>query len=131
MKYLQGLIFILIASNLILSAFLVYSDYNGSTFCVTGKSCESVQNSEYGTLFGIKLSWLGLVAFIILLTLAILSYKQKIPYKYYLTISSIGAAFSIYFLLVQFFILKQICSTCLVIDSATIIIFILSIFNRN
>jgi uncharacterized membrane protein len=34
-------------------------------------------------------------------------------------------------LLVQFFILKQICSTCLIIDSTTLIIFILSIFNKN
>lgn len=131
MRYIQGLIGILIIANLILSASLVYYDYKGSAFCISGKSCEEVQNSPYGTLLGIKLSWLGVIAFTTLFALFYLSQTNKVQYNLYLCVSLIGAILSVYFLYLQFIVLNKICSTCLVVDGATIIIFILSLFNKK
>ena len=131
MRYIQGLIGILIIANLILSASLVYYDYKGSAFCITGKSCEEVQNSQYGTLLGIKLSWLGIIAFTTLLILFYLSQTNKIQYNLYLGVSLVGAFLSAYFLYLQFIVLNKVCSTCFVVDTITIIIFILSLFNKK
>lgn len=135
MKYLTGLIFILIAAEIILTASLVYSDLTQTTFCIIGKDCSIVQSSEYNSILGIKLSTFGLISFIFLFLLYTLAYMKKHYYKPFLVAASFGAILSLYFIYLQIFILKQICANCFIIDVTMIIIYIISFFvfyvNKN
>ena len=126
MKYLPGLIFILIIANIVLSIFAVYQEYNGFSFCITGKGCEKVQNSEYSSILGIKLGWLGTLAFTALLIIYYLTYNKKLTQKLYISAISLGAILAIYFIYLQLFVIKAICSTCITLDFITIIISIAS-----
>ena len=63
MKYHKGLLFILIAVEVILSANIAYVNYQGLTSCIIGSDCNIVQKSSYATIFGINVSLIGFIAF--------------------------------------------------------------------
>lgn len=132
MTYLKKLVLLLIITEIFLSAFIIYEDYSGTYKCITG-DCKEVQNSEYGQIFGIKVSVIGLTSFVALLGLWLLSHKNTKMQKLFLTATAIGALGAIYFISVQLFILKKICSNCIAIDITIIIIAILSLyeFSKN
>jgi len=132
MEYRKGLIFILLAVNIFLSFYLLYAELASvEGICLTGFNCKTVQESPYSAIFGIKLSVLGIIFFSVLLIISILDYKDKIKKIILPIVSLIGAVFASYFLFLQFFIIKAICSTCLVIDSFAILISILAVFNYS
>ena len=91
--------------------------------CGENGSCTIVQTSKYETTFGIKTAHIGLIAFPILALIAIFELKKKRKYQRKLLNLGIvvGSAFALYFLYLQFFILKAICKYCLVADIATLI----------
>jgi uncharacterized membrane protein len=129
----KGVLLILIVFLSVFSGYLAMKESSGSTVCLTGNDysdCESVQSSKYGKILGIKVSTLGPVAYLLLLVAYLLSYSN---YKYrenyreiYQIMVSIGVLFAFYFLYIQFFVLYQICSTCLVLDLGTILVGVLS-----
>lgn len=121
--YLAALILI----NVILSGYVMHGNLSGTEFCVAGGDCHSVQNSEYGTFLGMKVSVFGTISLTILFALYILSIKTRKFKKLYLTAAILGGLGAIYFIYIQKFVLKQFCSSCLVIDSIMIIIAIMSI----
>jgi len=102
-----------------------------SPFCLTGESCDIVKNSAYSSLFGVKLTWWGLLFSVVLLGCYVLDLKGHIPREYLTFISGLGAAFSSYFLYVQVVILKRICSNCAIVDSIIILIFVLILMHRE
>lgn len=126
MKHLKELLYVLIILNILISVSLVYSGFTGDTICLTGKSCENVQGSIYGNILGIKLSWIGLAAFLILFASFYFSSKNKRNLNIYLSIASLGALCSIVLISIQLFVLHELCSTCMIVDIITIIIFIFS-----
>src|SRR3989344_2853103 len=119
------------------SGYLVYQEvFPGKGFCIvnpqTGISnCSIVQASQYSTLLGIRLTYLGFAASIILLVLYLISkskHKQKnSSYKSYLLLVMIGLILAVYFISIQAFILKIFCPNCMVFDSTMILTAILSI----
>lgn len=81
--------------------------------------CYIVNTSPYETTFGIKNSNIGIAAFVMLIvfTLEWIFYKKSKSNKFIITLGIIiGALFSIYFLYIQFFVLKLMCKYCMVID---------------
>lgn len=130
----RQVIFTLLIFTIVFNGYLAFASTSGSVICLTGEGdhsgCSSVQNSKYGEIFGIKVIWFGLIAFIVLLVLYFLAFGKrkydKSTHYLYMTFTSIGAIFAIYFIYVQKFILDTFCSSCLVIDSAMIIIYALS-----
>lgn len=125
----------LIVVNLLLGIYLSYSYSVGSPegLCLVkagnALSCADVQNSTYGTYFGFKLAHWGLAAFTILLMLFLylkFSKNKKTARILFLASTSIGALIALYFISIQLFVLKAICSTCMTIDTSTIIIFVLT-----
>ncbi len=115
------IIFLLIILELCLSVYLIYESQTLGNLCVAGQGCDLVQSSSYAYLFGIKLMYIAIFAFLFLMTLFIFSEPL------FVLASIIGAAFAFYFISLQLFVLKQICSTCVVIDSTMILIAILGI----
>lgn len=122
MKYWKGLILILILAEICVSIFSVYESYTGFTACFSGFNCKTVQSSAYASIGGIKLSWIGLIAFSVLLITFILAYKRNISYKLFWLGTIIGCIGAIYLISIQTFVLKTFCSSCLAIDALMIII---------
>ncbi|MEK6938080.1 MAG: vitamin K epoxide reductase family protein [Nanoarchaeota archaeon] len=125
--FLNWLILVLIILEIVLSASLVYQSWQGSNLCIVGNpaSCNDVQSSSYNDIFGIKITYLAFFAFIALLVL----YFSK--ENWFLFCAGIGTLGALYFLFIQFFVLKTVCSTCLLVDGVMMIIFILSLVNRR
>ncbi len=118
------LIILLIVLEITMSIYLIVesSKPKVTNVCTLGGSCNSVQTSPYGKIFGIKLPYLSLVAFIILLALFFISKKL------FLAGAIAGGLFSLYLIIVQLLILKQICPNCMIVDTTMIIIAVLSFF---
>ena len=136
LKKLDYVILALIVAEIVIAGVIVYSEILHSTVCFFGEDqsgstgCANVQNSLYSEILGIKVNLIGLIGSLVLFTSFILAHLKKIEYNYFLIIAGIGALFGIYFLSVQIFILKTICSSCLTVDSLAIIIFLLALARR-
>lgn len=122
----------LIIANVFISGYLIYSDLVGKTgICLTGQACKIVQTSQFSSILGINLSYIGFSSFIFLLIVYLLSFKNKTNYTIFLIFSIIGGLFALYLLTLQFLVIKAICSTCLAIDIFTLTIAILSILAKK
>lgn len=126
-----------------LSVFTIYlavQDSAGSTVCLTGSesdasNCQTVQNSEYGSILGVKVSYIGAVGVTLLAILFFLS-RSKLKYsenfyEIYLLGTVIGAVGAIYFISIQLFVLKSICSSCVVVDSSILVVAALTWLERK
>jgi uncharacterized membrane protein len=131
--------FILLLLIIVLSGIMSFNTLYGSEFCLVNdgdkESCSNVQSSEFGEILGIKVAYLGLLASIVLSTLFYFSntpnrYKKDLK-EIFLLATFLGALLAVYFISVQIFILKQICSTCMVIDTSIILIFLMTYISRR
>src|SRR3989339_475422 len=114
-KSLKLVILLLIIVEILFSGWLVYKNLTTADVCIIGDSCNGVQNSDFGEIFGIKLSYLGLFAFIALLIVFFL--KKRL----FLVATSIGTAVAVYLMVVQLFVLKKVCVNCIIIDGIMIL----------
>jgi len=127
-KYTKALgivIFFLIIFEIMMCVILIYKDLNGTGICLVGNNCNQVQETKYGSIMGIKLGYIALIAFVALI--AIYPLKKS---RYFLTAVGLGFLFAIFLILVQIFILNQICTSCMIIDFVMILIFILAFVGR-
>lgn len=122
MRYLKNLIAILIIIALGFSAYIYYTDQVGSKICLITSGCSLARNSAYAEIFGIKLSLFGLLTLSALLLIHFQAFRKKLPYKIFLATTYIGALFSLYFLYLQFIVIKAVCSYCIVVDLTILII---------
>ena len=129
MKYHKGLLFILIAVEVILSANIAYVNYQGLTSCIIGSDCNIVQKSSYATIFGINVSLIGFIAFSLYFLIYLLTHHDKIHKNFFLTSSIIGSIFALYFIFLQLIIIKQICTICMIIDVLMILILSIAIYD--
>jgi len=128
MKYTKTLgiiILLLILVEIGMAIFLVYGDMNNTGICLKGETCNQLQEGKYGSIFGIKLGYLALVAFIALI--ALFPLKKS---RYFLAAASLGFLFAVFLIFVQLFVLHQICIVCMIIDPIMILIFILAFTGR-
>jgi len=122
-----GWISILLFVNIILSAYLIYSESKTQGFCIIGSTCETVQNSEYAYLLGIPVVWIGLISFTILLILFYLKENHNVLSWIYNIGIIIAGIYAFYFIAIQAFVIKKLCSTCMIVDTLTIIASFISI----
>lgn len=121
----------------LIALLVIFSGINfylsNSSACIVGSTtaCADVQNSEYGKILGIKVSLIGLIAFIFLLFVYIGSmkegkYKDNF-YEIYLIAVIIGFAASLYFISLQLFVLKATCINCMIIDGTMLLVALLTL----
>jgi len=120
-RILNIAIICLIILEIILSGLLAHHNLQGRNLCIVGESCDFVQNSSYGQIFGIKLPYIAIFAFAGLL---IIFYAKP---KLFFAAASIGLLVSLSLITIQVFILKQTCSSCILVDIAMILIFCISL----
>lgn len=111
----------LIVFQTIFTGYMAYGDLHPSNICVLGKSCEQVQDTKYGQIFGIKLPFIAFFAFIALLLCYLFSYRL------FLLGSLLGFAVSLTLIYIQTVILKMVCINCLMVDVVMILIFSLAL----
>jgi uncharacterized membrane protein len=132
MEYLKGLLFILIAAEIILSGYLAYTVLSGiDAVCLTGENCKIVQNSQYSQILGIPLSVIGTLSFLALIILYSLVYKGLLDYNWFLAACIFGTLDALYFIYLQFFVIKALCSNCLFVDFGMILILIIALMNKK
>jgi uncharacterized membrane protein len=126
----------LIASVLIQIENITQSQTLNNVCTATGSSCNSVQNTEYGKILGVKIADIGLFAFM-LFTLLVLhqitrpKFKHKKCFDNLMTAGAIIAGlFGIYLISLQVFVINQYCTYCLIIDFSSIILMLLVIIYR-
>ncbi|MBI5804017.1 hypothetical protein HY450_02120 [Candidatus Pacearchaeota archaeon] len=132
---LRKINFLLLIFLLIFNSLIVYSDFTGGDACIVNSegnsSCSTVQNSEYGEILGFKVAWIGLLGFAVLIFFYYMSGEKnkdrKFYYKIFLFLTFAGVLFSLYFIFVQFFILRDYCYNCLIIDG-TMLVFAVLVF---
>ena len=118
-KYIIILILLLLATT----SSIILSFMSIEQACGQDSGCSIINTSNYERTFGIKNAHIGLVAFPILAILTIFELKKSNKYRKKLIQLGIiiGSVFAIYFLYLQFFILKALCKYCLVVDFGVLI----------
>jgi uncharacterized membrane protein len=97
--------------------------------CVITTGCKTVLTSKYSVIFGIPTALFGAMYYLLLFLLAVLSIDIKpeiIRFAAYLT--PIGLLVSSWFVYLQLFVIKEICSYCIVSATTSTILFILGLF---
>lgn len=131
MNKIEKIMWVLILAEVLLAAYQVYLDFNHPNYCLLGQGCETVKNSVYGSILGVKVSVIGLVAFLGLLAIFIFMDSHMHMPKLFLLANVIGFVMAAYFLYLQFFVLKAVCSFCLFSDGLMLVIAPLSIVNHR
>ncbi len=110
--------------------FLSYYQHLGLTpNCAIG-GCEIVLNSVYSKVYGVPMSYIGLVFYVYMLALAIvLAYDPfgKGMRFAMLAYATIGLVLSIGFESLQIFVIHAICMYCAISAATTLVLFILAV----
>lgn len=85
-------------------------------------NCDAVTKGSLSTLFGIPVSLIGLIGYIVILFSAVLKNSKLI-----FLMSSFGMIFCLYIILQEVFALKVICPVCLACQLVMLSVFILSL----
>src|SRR3972149_5905636 len=115
-------IFLFIFAISLISSIIITSN-PATEVCTIGGSCDTVNSSAYGSFLGIKNSVYGIFifSFLIILTLFHINKPNKNTRKILHTSVILGSIVALYFLYIQFFVIRLFCSYCLIIDFGLII----------
>lgn len=96
----------------------------------TETGCYIINTSKYAELIGIKNCYFGLIAFSILIFLTIWHILKPKKYKKQLVFVGllVGSIFAVYFIYLQFILIKACCQYCMVVDIGTLIGLALNLF---
>ncbi|MBS3077627.1 hypothetical protein J4233_05130 [Candidatus Pacearchaeota archaeon] len=138
MENRQWVMNVLVLLTVIEVVLIGFSSYKTATstegFCVVGQAnggCDSVQSSVYSAFLGVKLSYMGLFSFLVLLVVLIRDIRKKRISDLFVGFALVGFLFSSYLIYIQLFVLKQICTTCMMADGIAILIFFVSLIARK
>jgi uncharacterized membrane protein len=96
------------------AGYLTYVHYDeGALICTTG-GCEQVQQSDYAELAGIPVALLGLLAWIAVLVLV--AWDSPAARALTAGIALVAAAFAVYLVVLQLFVIDAVCVWCMVND---------------
>jgi uncharacterized membrane protein len=125
-NFLLNIILFLIVINALASFYLYLSELeNQPIICTPNSGCTKVLKSEYSQIYGMSISLLGFIYFIFLFLLTMVAFVNKDFISAGVIFSFLGFIFSIYLIYLQFNVIKDYCVYCLIVDSVTIIIFLL------
>jgi uncharacterized membrane protein len=114
---LYFVIALLAIAGMAVSSFSLYHHFSKSktSFCDIGQSfdCDLVNRSQYSTFHGMPVAFLGILGYLLLLSLATV-YREKAESPLILTGSALaGLGFALYLTYVEAFVLHAWCLLCL------------------
>jgi len=106
----------------LISSIVLYSN-SLTGICDPGKGCDVVNSSIYGSTLGIKNSVHGIFifSFMILLTLFHIKKPNNHTRKIIHLAILIGSAIAVYFIYLQIFVIKALCSFCFLVDVSLLV----------
>jgi uncharacterized membrane protein len=124
-KHKYDVIVLFSVLGLVVSLYLVLTKALGVTVpCSLTGGCETVLTSKYSSILGVPLAVLGIAFFSGSVFLSLLANHYFGVRKFLTYYLGLGALFSLAFLFIQFFVIKQICQYCLITDITAILILI-------
>lgn len=108
-----------------------------AVYCPVGKSCETVLNSAYSTLWGMPLALFGTMLYFTILILALLYFqnRRKIILQIIFSLTLPALIVSITLTYLQFFVLYALCAYCLFSAVIILLLFVsngfLLFFKKN
>ena len=109
-----GLALVALAGTAV-AGYLTYVHYRpDALICTSSGGCETVQESSYAELVGIPVALLGLVAYVAVLVLV--AWDTEAARTAVAAIAIAGAAFAVYLVVLQAFVIDAWCVWCLVND---------------
>ena len=121
MKYKYHVLLGIFILGLVVS--LIISFTPTPVICRPNEGCDTVLSSAYASTFGIKNSFIGVIAFTILLIISYSHIKNEHKRKKQIIHSGIiiGSALALYFIYLQITVLKAFCKYCLVVDLSILV----------
>lgn len=98
--------------------------------CTLLNGCETVLTSKYSEVFGVPIALIGAMFYltVFLFSLAYLRTKNNKIIIVFLVLTALAFLMSLFFIYLQFFVIKAVCEYCLTSAAASTILFITSIF---
>jgi len=126
-NYLWKALIILSSLGILLAIYLFYNFLTKplveSCYFNSHINCDAVTKGSLSTLFGIPVSLVGLVGYIVILLSSI--FKQKLLV---LAMSTFGMFFCLFITYQEIFILKVLCPVCLACQLVMFTVFLLAIY---
>ncbi|MGH7909463.1 MAG: vitamin K epoxide reductase family protein [Thermodesulfobacteriota bacterium] len=109
------IILIFSALGIAVSLYLTYLYFSNaeSTFCLAGSGCDTVRESPYSEILGISISLFGVIGYLLIFALSLISISYRFRWILLYFISLAGFTFSLYLTYIELFVIKAICDYCL------------------
>ncbi len=133
-KKYNRIVFILSLLGILMAIYVLQSFLRQSSIvCLTGGGCEAVQKSNVSYPFGIPVPAFGLAGYALLATFSLLrTFEDKKAYSsIILGVSIFGICFVTWFTFMEIFVIKGICSWCLLSAVNMYIVFALTMIGRR
>lgn len=134
-KFSNRLIFVLSLLGLAVSAFLFYEyTFAGAVICPTGAGCDIVRASPYSYLLGIPLPLFGMVFYLGMAILAVVSSHDlptKMVKKLQFLMAFSGVAFGVYLTYLEAFVIRAYCFWCVLSFIISLVILLLILLRRK
>ena len=98
--------------------------------CTLLNGCETVLTSKYSEVFGVPIALFGALFYsaVFLFSLAYLKTKNNKIIIVFLVLTALAFLMSLFFVYLQFFVIKAVCEYCLTSAAASTILFAASVF---
>src|SRR3989344_6065422 len=98
--------------------------------CTLLNGCETVLTSKYSEVFGVPIALFGALFYsaVFLFSLAYLKTKNNKIIIVFLVLTALAFLMSLFFVYLQFFVIKAVCEYCLTSAAASTILFATSVF---
>ncbi|MSO44732.1 MAG: vitamin K epoxide reductase family protein [Thermoleophilia bacterium] len=109
---------------MVITGYLSYERFSGGTpTCIIGGGCATVQSSRYAEIFGVSLSYLGLITYALILASAFI---PGFPGRLLAVVMGIGGLlFSLWLLYAEIALIHALCPWCLA--SLVVMVFSLTV----
>ena len=114
-RALRACIAVVALAGTAVAAYLTYVHYQpDALICTSSGGCETVQESSYAELAGIPVALLGLIAWVAVLVLV--AWDSELARTLVAALALGAAAFALYLVTLQAFVIDAWCDWCLVND---------------
>lgn len=113
------------------SGYLTISHFTGAELnCSILKGCDTVTTSKYSEVLGIPVALFGMLFYLTVLIGSLLYVDTKNPkiFKFIQPLTVLGFLASLYFVFLQFFVIKAICQYCMLSALTSTLLFIVGLF---
>ncbi len=129
---IKTVITILSVAGFLLSVYLTHLYYTNAntSYCLSGAGCDSVRESSYSSVLGVPVSVVGILGYFMIFILTVATISKRTKWLVLYLISLAGFVFSIYLTYIELFVIKAVCSYCVISAIIMTCIFIIVLIKK-